>query len=175
MSFGEKIITHLKQLGSFDRVPMDRRKRNAKFSVEKKIDNARVRVIIADFDKYSFVVCRISVQVDEAQSNRDVIESLKARAKKIIDSIDYLTETFSLIEVDARHAVAQLRSQKPVQKQPVLEDYEILITGERSLSFERFEKRPDIEQRESIPFVLAEDILVRLIDDLAAVWRVDES
>ena len=96
---------------------------------------------------------------------------LQSQANHIIDKIDYLPETFALIELDERNGIAQIRSHHPVHKGETFEYFEILLTKGAQLSFQRYKKYAGEERRNTIPVILSYELLERLIDDFLAMWQ----
>ena len=142
------------------------------YQVEELKNGIRVRVAVPDLDKYSFQLSKIDVFDERGKKLPHPENVLRKQAKFIEQEVSYLLETFRLIELDTQAQVAQLRSEKPLQKNQARQYYEIVLEQGRKLNFCRYEKKPDAAERQAMPFLLTEDSFSRLIDDLARAMRV---
>ena len=92
------------------------------------------------------------------------------KANRLASRLNYLLEPISVIEVDAQRQQAILRSTKPqalATKQRRY--YELAVQGNSQIRFARFETVPG-QARQRVPAVLTQEVLVRLIGDLASVF-----
>ena len=175
MSIGQKIVEKLQMTQRMEDQMSFSLKNSAGtepgYQVEEVEQGIRVRVAVPDLDKYSFKLGKIEVLDERGRDIASPERVLRKQAKFIEDEISYLLETFRLIELDTRANVAQMRSEKPLQKDQARQYYEILLEQGRRLKFSRYEKKPDDEARQAVPFLLTEDTFSRLLDDLArAMW-----
>ncbi|RMD97578.1 MAG: hypothetical protein D6814_09210 [Calditrichaeota bacterium] len=136
----------------------------------------RVDIHIPDQDKYSFVVAKIELENTNFQPDRKhgVKPILMKQAKFIEKHVSYLPETFSLIELDENRQVAQMRSTKPYQKEKVTQYYELMLHQGKRLQLTRYEKKQDEPARQPIHFLLTEEILARLINDLGRAFKFNK-
>lgn len=94
-------------------------------------------------------------------------EELRAWATRIAEDATGLLEPLALLEVDGAVGKALLRSETPTHKDGRTLYYELLLTrGERTLASLRRYAAANGERRESIPFVLTNDAIVKLVEDI---------
>jgi len=126
------------------------------------------KVEVLDRDKYSFLINQITISNKSRTLEKHTTQSLQRQAAAIAKNITYLLEDFALIEIDEKTGVAQVRSSPPHRKTAEIQYYEILLYGDR-LVFNRYRKQKDGSARERVASHLSDEVLQRLIDDLAEV------
>lgn len=88
-------------------------------------------------------------------------------ANQIVTRVTGLLEPLAVVEIDTPGQMAQLRSQKPLQRGHKLFYYEVLLEGTRAATVRRFEGRPPgTHKRKQIPFALTHEALAKLVHDL---------
>ncbi|MFQ5630541.1 MAG: hypothetical protein ACE5I1_17345, partial [bacterium] len=124
MSYGKKIIESLQQMdfqkNEFADLKDEGFSGRDKQIYEKTFDNVTVKLETLDFDKYSCVITGIEVKTAEIEITNDLLQS---QAKYIVDKIDYLTESFALIELDEKNGVAQIRSRTPAHVRSLSDEH----------------------------------------------------
>ena len=91
---------------------------------------------------------------------REISESLTAR-------LTYLLEPIGPVEADSEQCVVQLRSNPPQQDDDGTSYYELLVRRGGELILCRYQKKPG-SIRQTIPALVTDEILLRLVDDFAA-------
>lgn len=92
---------------------------------------------------------------------REISESLAAR-------LTYLVEPIGPVEVDQDQCVVQMRSNPPQTDDDGTSYYELLVRRGGSLALCRYQKQPG-NPRQMIPALVTGEVLLRLVDDFAAV------
>jgi hypothetical protein len=95
-------------------------------------------------------------------------EELEQIAANVAGRVTYLLEAISPIEVDEEHCVVQMRSHPPQKTDDGTTYYELLVRRGGGLSLVRYQKQPG-DQRQPIAAQVTREVLLRLVDDFAAV------
>jgi hypothetical protein len=93
---------------------------------------------------------------------------LRQVAEDISRRVTYLLEPVAPIEVDAEQSIVQLRSVPPQRQEGTSTYYELLVRRGGEVCLQRFAKPPG-QPRAVVPAHVTREVLLRLIDDFAAV------
>ena len=93
--------------------------------------------------------------------------SLADQAGRIAGRVTGLLEPLRLVEVDAEHGVAQLRSTSAARRGDDLAYYEVLRHGDGTTRVHRYQTAPG-GKRHAIAFTLTHEALAKLVGDLTA-------
>ncbi len=97
------------------------------------------------------------------------VEDVKRWADNTCARVTGLLEPLRLIESDAAHKTAQLRSDAPAKKGEAVFYYEVLLRARGEANVRRFQAaRAGGKRREQVPFALTHEVLAKLVDDLLA-------
>lgn len=142
------------------------------YAAEETAGDTLAKVSVQAIDKFSFAI----LQIELAQQNFSFAGSIPALVQKQAQSIEariqYLQESLRCIELDRKAHIAQLRSAAPVRNGKARQYFEILLEEGKRLTIRRWEKHDGVAEREAVPFLLTEDLFVRLVNDLAGIWTV---
>jgi hypothetical protein len=115
------------------------------------------------------VGCELVRLVVDSRSLADATaDKLRSVSQQLAGRISYLLEPVSPIETDPEGCVVQMRSNPPRQQDDGTTYFELLVRRGGSLSLCRYQKTPGGE-REPIGAALTREVLLRLVDDFAAV------
>jgi hypothetical protein len=93
---------------------------------------------------------------------------LRQQADRLAREVTGLLEPLRVVEVDDGHAVAQLRSQAPAQRDGANRYYEVTRHADGTTHLGRYESRPAEGKREAIPFNLTHEALGKVVRDFAS-------
>lgn len=96
------------------------------------------------------------------------IDRLKQLGQSLSARLTYLLEPISPIEIDAQGCLVQLRSNPPQQDDDGTRYYELLVTHGGTFELTRYAKTPG-NPRQQVPAQVTREVLLRLVDDFAAV------
>jgi hypothetical protein len=177
MTLGQKIVDKLnvmRQMENQMSFSLKHTGEESGYVIEENMDDIRLRAEIQDFDKYSYLVKTISATRLQPHSPSILFKDwLLRQAAEIERRISYLLESFRLVELDEANNIAQVRSTAPHQRNEETLYYEILLDKGSRLTFTRYSKTRQKEERQPVPSHLTEETLERLVDDLAAVLRLN--
>ncbi len=89
-------------------------------------------------------------------------------SKRVTENVSGLLETLKIIEVDSIRNEAMLRSDPPTPQNDKCAYYEIMLKGTTSATVHRYLGTPDGgKRREQISYTLTNEVLAKLITDLA--------
>ena len=91
-----------------------------------------------------------------------------AWANRIAQTANGLLEPLHVVEVDAPHHRALVRSNPPTERDEKIFYYEVVLHATSSALVRRFEGTHADGKRDQIPFVLTNEVLAKFIGDLAA-------
>jgi hypothetical protein len=137
-------------------------------------DSARTPLVLADgktslsltADQNERLACRIW---ELTLTRQDAPGDLKDWAERTCKRVTGLLEPLRLVEVDAEHQVAQVRSEGPSKRGASLCYYELLLKGSKEIVVRRFDAATDASRkREQAGFVLTHEALAKLVADLLA-------
>ena len=96
-----------------------------------------------------------------------IAEDVRAWATRIAERATGLMEPLRLIEADVKQGKAILRSDSPAKRDGKALYYELLLnrTDRSSATLRRYAGQPG-EPRETMPFVLTHDAIVKLANDI---------
>jgi hypothetical protein len=123
------------------------------------IDLVALETLGCAFTRFELVTPRL------AAAKADELERIAAN---VAGRVTYLLEAISPIEVDQEHCVVQMRSYPPQKTDDGTTYYELLVRRGGSLSLVRYQKQPS-NQRQPIAAQVTREVLLRLVDDFAAV------
>lgn len=142
---------------------------------EEESGGVRVAVEFVDVDRIGLRLRRLHAEritpfVDAAYDP----DRLRRQAEEIARRVSYLTERLGLIEFDAHHGRAQLRSTPPRRDTAHHSFYEIILTRNHQVAFCRYESADkDVPSpRAVVAFEITHDMFSRLVNDLAATLTV---
>jgi len=92
---------------------------------------------------------------------------LAEQASRLAGRVTGLLEPLRLVEVDAEHGVAQLRSITPAQRGDERAYYELIRLGDGTTRLNRYQA-PAGGKRQAVPFTLTHEGLAKLVNDLAS-------
>lgn len=93
---------------------------------------------------------------------------LAEQAARIAARVTGLMEPLRLVEIDAAHDMAQLRSAAPAAKGDALHYYEVERRTDGRSNVRRFQGGNAVTKREQVPFALTHEALAKLVSDLAS-------
>lgn len=171
MNLGQKLTEKLNAIRPT--ASMKESGKDSGYVIEEEIDSIRLRLEMKDFDKFSCVVEALSLtRLQPPPAHKPVKETLLRQSHEIEQRISYLLEQFRLIELDETQGIAQVRSVAPHQKDDAKFYYEVLLQQGNSVTFTRYRKSRQAEQRHRAPSHLTLETFEWLVDDLAAVVRL---
>ncbi|MCG3120017.1 MAG: hypothetical protein ALAOOOJD_02581 [bacterium] len=172
MTLGQKITERLNAARLAENVKSNGQ--DSAYVIDEKIDSMRVQLEIVDFDKFSYIVKTLSVVRAQAPPASVALKDLLLRqAGEIERRITYLLERFQVVEVDEYNCLAQVRSATPYQKDGEKFYYEVLLQHGIGAAFSRYLHSNQAGQRELVPCHLTRETFERLLDDLAAIVRLN--
>ena len=114
-------------------------------------------------DQVGCRVWELSLRRDKSNDN------LRAWAERVAARTTGLLESLKLLELDAAHDTALLRSQAPARRGEALHYYEVLLHGRGAAHVRRYQATRDgSKRREQIAFALTHEALAKLVHDLTA-------
>lgn len=141
---------------------------NQRISFNERLGKIHLHTEVEDFDKFSLVIRKLELKKSQEKFGDNVpIEVLLKQADDLVNKVTYLLENLAIIEVDSTNDKIQIRSTSPHRENGVLRYYEIILDNIGKITLERFEQKVGDKQRVQIPFKLTEEVLERLINDLA--------
>ena len=96
-----------------------------------------------------------------------VTAPLRDQAGRLAREVTSLLEPLRVVEVDDGHAVAQLRSVSPSQRDGAARYYEVTRHADGTTHLSRYETRPTEGKRQTIPFNLTHEALAKVVGDFA--------
>ncbi|MFQ5823815.1 MAG: hypothetical protein ACE5JB_07160 [bacterium] len=139
-----------------------------KYIFDEEFDKIHLHAEIADFDKFSYQIRNLELKnIEKSPDYRLTADELKKRAEILVSTVTYLLENLALVEIDTVNSRVQIRSvstHKGIDNMPY---FEIIIDSQKSVYFGRFQQKDEQKQRSQIAFKITEEVLERLIDDLA--------
>jgi hypothetical protein len=114
-------------------------------------------------DAWTTVVWEMSVRRAPVQGD------IAAWAQRIAEETSGLLEALRVVEVDAPHHRALLRSEPPSELDDKISYYEVVLQGTSSAVVRRFEGTRAFGKREQIPFVLTNEVLAKWAGTLVNV------
>jgi hypothetical protein len=113
--------------------------------------------------------CRLREVVLTRTSPLASTTSLAEQARRIADRVTGLLEPLCLVEVDAEHGLAQLRSESPARRGENVQYYEVLRHADGTTRLGRFEVQPNAAgKRNPVAFSLTIEALGKVVADLAS-------
>ncbi len=125
----------------------------------------QLRVELSALDRLACALDRLSLIVDALRAARP--DRLKQVAQRLSESLTYLLEPISPIELDAHGCTVQMRSNPPQKEADCTTYYELLVQDTGELSLCRY-MRPVAQDRTRIPAEITREVLLRLVGDFAA-------
>ncbi len=139
-----------------------------KIRFEQSVKNLRLHAVIKDFDKYSFIFEKLHLTfLRESKELNLNLRELKLCAKNLIKKVTYLLENLSLIEEEPVNVKVQLRSVFIENDKSPMSYYEIIMCGNGTVSFDRYQIIKGQKQRVSVPFNLTDEVFEKLINDIS--------
>jgi hypothetical protein len=115
-------------------------------------------------DQNDQLACRVW---DLSLYRQDAPADLRGWAERLCGRVTGLLEPLRLVEVDAEHNVAQLRSEGPSRRGDGLFYYELMLNGNGGTSLTRYRApRDGSKRRELVPFAVTHEALAKLTADL---------
>ena len=122
-------------------------------------------------DALACAVTQLEVAEDRAPAL--TTEAVARWADRICGKVTYLLEPLRTLEIDRRAHSALVRSAEPTRRGDNLCYYEMLVTGDHHVSLRRYSAQPALRRRQAVPFMLTNDQLEKLLDDLLAAGIVN--
>ncbi|MFQ5770368.1 MAG: hypothetical protein ACE5HX_07525 [bacterium] len=139
---------------------------------EQEMNKMHLHVVIKDCDKFSFLLEGIQFKfTDESQDLHLNWDSLKKYADNLIKKVTYLLEDLSIVEEDPVNSKLLIRSAASETEIPTPCYYEIIMTGNGTISLNRFKILKEQKQRVEVPFNLTNEVLEKLINDVAGCMQ----
>jgi hypothetical protein len=96
-------------------------------------------------------------------------DSLADQARRIAQRVTGLLEPLRLVEADAEHGLAQLRSDAPARRGENVQFYEVLRHADGTTRLGRFEAQPgSFGKRQAVAFTLTHEALAQIVAGLAS-------
>jgi hypothetical protein len=93
--------------------------------------------------------------------------NLAERAGAICQRVTGLLESLRVIEIDAEHGRALIRSQEPSRQNQLRSYYEMTLRADGGCTMQRYQAFAGVGQhRQAVPFDLTHDVLGKLVRDL---------
>lgn len=159
MNLGQNVVAAVKARARTARAP---------FAHEEIVDGIHLRLEVQDTDRYGVLMRGLSAHVP-ISPHAPVPGVLAAQAAEVEKRFTYLLENFRLIELDETGGTAQIRSGAPYREADTLHYYEVLLRCGDTLLFARHQQTGKSGERELEPCYLADQVLARVCDDVAAV------
>ena len=140
------------------------------YRLEEEAEGFRLCGEFVDADKLSVQALRL--QVAAAQAPEAIAfdaRRLRHQAEEIVRRASYLTEKLELVELDQNNGKAQIRSSAPRREPHGTSYFEIVLMGNRELSICRYEYAEHAASRQPVSFVIAQEMIERLVNDFIAV------
>ncbi len=113
--------------------------------------------------------CRLREVVLTRTSPLGCADSLTDQASRIAARVSGLLEPLRLIEVDAEHALAQLRSHAPAHRGENVQYYEVVRHADGTTRLGRYDANPTAgSKRQAISFTLTHEAIAKVVSDLAS-------
>lgn len=142
------------------------------YHYEDEVDGMEVRLNVADFDRFSFVVRSLELRsLAAALKPENGIPALQKRADFISDRITYLVEDLAVVEKDKVRRQIQLRSATPDADAQAINYFELILDATGHLILRRYRYDRQERRRSPVTFSVTGDVLERLINDLVATYR----
>ncbi len=111
-------------------------------------------------DAWSTVLWELSIRRGGAEGDA------AAWAHRVAERTSGLLEALGVVEVDAPHNRALLRSAPPNDDEGKISFYEVVLQATNSALVRRFEGSRDAGKRQQVPFVVTNEVLTKWINDL---------
>jgi len=173
MNLGMQVVTELAQLrrGPDQKPPALKPLPPGGWLYEDVVDGIHLKLELADFDRFGYLVNRITaVRAGSSPAGKPLKALLAEQAAALENRITYLLEGFRLIELDEIAHRAQVRSATPYREEEAIQYYEVLLEQGSVLVFGRYAGNHN--SRSLQPFHVTDDICRRLLNDLAAALLV---
>lgn len=171
MRLGKRLIEQLQMLEVNGDLPISP---DAPLQVVARLDNLSVSADVLDSSRIGCVLHSLSM-CNERPGELNGAAVIN-RAEAIARQVTYLIEPLKLLERDRAGQRALLRSAPPRETADAVEYYEAWLnrvgSGAMSFSLNRYHHGNDDVSRRAIPIVLTNEVLERLVDDLAAIIAV---
>lgn len=123
------------------------------------------RFTINDFDKLGLLLSKLRIL-----SSRPVAIKAEAQGAELCRKVTYLEEPFKLVEQDLQQQTLILRSHWPFQGEERVTYFEVVLNGNRQLTFTRYEWDKTSGSRLEVPVNLARSTFTRLLTDLESLF-----
>ena len=143
----------------------NRLQRQNQISGEK--NNFTLEAVLEDVERLSAQISKMTMgyQLEQNLSRQEFDTFLSS----ITEKITYLPEALKVIEKDEQNKQALLRSANPVKNKKDIEYFELLVTPKVHLKLTRIRNKN--HESNSISFVIAFDLLERLINDIESLIK----
>ena len=168
MNLGQKLVVELcaRPTG------LNKGSPDSRFTYEQNVDGIHLKLEIQDSDKYGFLVRSIAARNTAPAAPDNLKTFLTKQAAELEKRLTYLLEHFRLLELDEFQHTAQVRSHVPYRQDGMIHYYEALLREGSELLFARYHHETQRGQREIEPTYITKEALVRLLNDLIGVLRV---
>lgn len=168
MNPGMKVVAELDRLRRTE-YDKSQRPQSEGWLHEEIVEGVHLKIAIADFDKFGFLMRQITAVRAASLPAGVVIKNLLAgQAAAIGQRITYLLERFRLVELDELAQRAQVRSVTPYREDKTIHYYEVMLEQGSALTFARYAANGGQPGRALEAFHVTDDICRRLLNDLAA-------
>ena len=113
-------------------------------------------------DKWTTVAWEMTVRRIQASGK------LADWAARVAEKTSGLMETLRVVEIDAAHDRALIRSAAPSDTDSALAYYEVVLQGTKSALVRRYEGSHTSGKRTQVPFVLTNEVLAKFAGDIAS-------
>jgi hypothetical protein len=127
-------------------------------------DGIRVRCEMSEANRLGCALTHLEV----AKDTRAVVEmpELAKRLDGLCEQVTYLLEPLQTIEVDRQANAVLVRSREPRRRPDGVSYYELIADNALHVSLRRYSYSPAEKKRNPVPFVLTNDQLEMLLNDL---------
>ena len=122
-------------------------------------------VTLTDNDRFSHMASELKVGIERASAKQRGEAAENAAA--FVRRATYLTESLQLVEANA--GGAQIVRSTPATMRGARAPYYEAVVGADDLSLRRYQPRLDKPGRDDVPFCLTDEVMMRLVEDAAAV------
>lgn len=172
MNLGMKVVAELDKLRHTE-YDKSRRPSSEGWLHEEIVEGVHLKIAIADFDKFGFLVRQITaVRAGSLPAGIAIKSLLAEQAAAIGKRVTYLLESFHLVELDELAQRAQVRSVTPYREDKTIHYYEAMLEQGSALTFSRYAANGGQSGRVLEAFHVTDDTCRRLLNDLAAALLI---
>jgi hypothetical protein len=164
MGMGKQLIEHMRALVAEGTDTQD---------IEIMIGPLRVKM--GDLDRYSATLEGLALD-SAVRPSPDARAYLSARAAALTQGLSFLEEPLAVWELDAGEGYAQLRSNPPQRDGETITYWEVALScaEQPSLRVARYQWRPDMLEREVLPYPATFSMMGRMANALVAAMQEEQ-